>query len=565
MSAQVDETLEKAAIAAASADWPQTLTGLLAAWTQVRTPPLVSLIKAVGAKIDTGFAQMAPKAKAARESAWHTLAAARDPNTVGCLLKEPWPRRWKIAAARVAALKLFKPDPRISAACMALIDDNPYSTDSARDFWPLVFRLLVKQADPTIVEAYLALEDELQCRVRTSHSDLFLLAIGHDLKAATARVKTQLTPEQGAACDALRVQLAEPITPQHAVDPEQLLAAIYATPDDDAARLVYGDYLAMQEDPRGEFIAMQFAPAPSGAIQRGIKSLLKTHRDSWVPKSLSGIVDAPTAEFSRGFLSACTLRPRAVPALIASTADPAWATVESIVFARHGYSSWDGPQGMEISNFLSAPSMRSLTAVHGIPPRHLRGMSTARCGVRRLSFVDDLPQSDWPLTHLVELGLCSFLRSSRSRSARDTETLDAIFGELLGFESVRRLEVLNVGLPMDALAYWLDALTDWPGALRRLTIVDDRAWYPDVAKGWRLDLLRGPNGAFDTVRALWRGPPSASDDKAAISRALAATPRGRITQIEVVPSKAFDKNDVLAQEVAAVAAWAEAAGVKAAQ
>jgi uncharacterized protein (TIGR02996 family) len=42
---------------------------------------------------------------------------------------------------------------------------------------------------------------------------------------------------------------------------DKLLAEVYASPDDDAPRLVYADWLQERDDPRGEFIALQIARA----------------------------------------------------------------------------------------------------------------------------------------------------------------------------------------------------------------------------------------------------------------------------------------------------------------
>jgi uncharacterized protein (TIGR02996 family) len=55
-----------------------------------------------------------------------------------------------------------------------------------------------------------------------------------------------------------------------------LLAAVLATPDDDAPRLVYADWLIEQGDPRGEFIQIQ---CRLGRVLRGVKGFgLATER-----------------------------------------------------------------------------------------------------------------------------------------------------------------------------------------------------------------------------------------------------------------------------------------------
>lgn len=62
-----------------------------------------------------------------------------------------------------------------------------------------------------------------------------------------------------------------------------LLAAILETPDDDAPRLVYADWLQGHGDPRGELIQLQcqLAAAPDDDRRRNIKiaenKLLEAH------------------------------------------------------------------------------------------------------------------------------------------------------------------------------------------------------------------------------------------------------------------------------------------------
>ena len=67
---------------------------------------------------------------------------------------------------------------------------------------------------------------------------------------------------------------------------EALLEAIYASPDDDALRLVYMDYLQDRGDPRGEFISLQMKRLGRALTRdeaRTERRLLAAHTDRWVP------------------------------------------------------------------------------------------------------------------------------------------------------------------------------------------------------------------------------------------------------------------------------------------
>ncbi len=99
---------------------------------------------------------------------------------------------------------------------------------------------------------------------------------------------------------------------------EQLLAAIVETPDDDAPRLVYADWLQGQGDPRGEFIQLQcqLAAAPNDERRRAIKvaenKLFAAHGAEWLApiRAAVPVVDALQQhkfEFVRGFVEEAQL------------------------------------------------------------------------------------------------------------------------------------------------------------------------------------------------------------------------------------------------------------------
>lgn len=96
-------------------------------------------------------------------------------------------------------------------------------------------------------------------------------------------------------------------------DHQPLLDAVYAAPDDDGPRLVLSDFLQEHGDPRGEFIALQFArlrrKPTTSAIKRE-RSLLKKHRADWLGTIWDVIYRVPAfggdrsyePRFERGFL-----------------------------------------------------------------------------------------------------------------------------------------------------------------------------------------------------------------------------------------------------------------------
>ena len=84
-----------------------------------------------------------------------------------------------------------------------------------------------------------------------------------------------------------------------------LLAGVLESPDDDAARLVYADWLMEQRDPRGEFISLQCAlarrsldPQRREEYRARALALLAQHEDAWA----AGAATAEARFFRRGFI-----------------------------------------------------------------------------------------------------------------------------------------------------------------------------------------------------------------------------------------------------------------------
>jgi uncharacterized protein (TIGR02996 family) len=85
-----------------------------------------------------------------------------------------------------------------------------------------------------------------------------------------------------------------------------LLAAVYAAPDDDAPREAYAAWLDTQRDPRAEFIRLQLAAAKAGKWLKADKgrasALLKAHGKAWAAP-LEGAVAFSSLKWDRGFPS----------------------------------------------------------------------------------------------------------------------------------------------------------------------------------------------------------------------------------------------------------------------
>jgi uncharacterized protein (TIGR02996 family) len=123
---------------------------------------------------------------------------------------------------------------------------------------------------------------------------------------------------------------------------EALLEAIYASPDDDALRLVYMDYLQDRGDPRGEFISLQMkrlARALTREEARSERRLIAAHAARWVPAEVLSKIKRVTLRFERGFLARCHLRQSAQPVGSRLAGHAAWRTVHTITAEGTGFGA----------------------------------------------------------------------------------------------------------------------------------------------------------------------------------------------------------------------------------
>jgi len=137
------------------------------------------------------------------------------------------------------------------------------------------------------------------------------------------------------------------LAPRAGLNEEDLLAAVWASPKDDAPRLVYADFLQERGDPRGELIALQCQPKLDTVKRKRMRELQRQHAGKWLGPLEPAVLENKTIQFERGFLSLCTVhtswglhiddlvdpRERATRAL---SNHPAWATLREVRMAKLG-------------------------------------------------------------------------------------------------------------------------------------------------------------------------------------------------------------------------------------
>lgn len=124
---------------------------------------------------------------------------------------------------------------------------------------------------------------------------------------------------------------------------ESLLAAVYASPDDDAPRLVLSDWLQERGDSLGEFIALQLSGGRDAAERAA--SLLEPNLDRWCQ---------PLGEVWRGGVSFARGFPSRVVALPAEGRLRAFPGALQALFSRPPANAWATVQAVEVPDMVSS-------------------------------------------------------------------------------------------------------------------------------------------------------------------------------------------------------------------
>lgn len=323
-----------------------------------------------------------------------------------------------------------------------------------------------------------------------------------------------------------------------AVDAE-LLALVYADPDDVAARHVLADALLERGDPRGEHIALTLADDPSGAARERADALLREHHRSWLGP-LARVVPWGAASFDAGF-------PDRVAAFFPEERDLAWVadaagwqTVRSLTFL---------PRSREIVR----PTMKNLRSIGPI-----RGEGIIDIGSSDVAFAIErlvLRPLDGAIEVLAEADVAERLPRLATLVVVDASTSPDDLVPLLAAPLGARLRALHLApwVSYDAVRpFDPDLVAAWVAARRPLELAFGRVGENGEPAGFWLHLHGaggdGPIRAEITVPAL-----GTRFDLGALAETLGAVSpdvRGRIAEIALRRSRWFCPTD---RDVAIVA------------
>ena len=450
------------------------LVALVAAWRVNKQPRIADVVDRVSARI--GAAPIEGKTVKARTAAWSTLARKRRTLDVGPLVATPWPGTWKDALPLVELACALPPDPRVAVALAQLVGDERFDTWTARRFFQRVLARITSLGDVrtrSILEAAVGLPRSRYWRDDTKPAVLATIAKLRDLP--------KLTKSDETAVVAIEACFAETVATErtHARGRAELLAAIYADPDDDTVRSVFADWLTEQGDPQGELIALQLARhrGEQGDRKREL-ALLRKHAEAWAGP-LGSIVTLDRRTFERGFLADVTVD---VARISDDFDDPAWATVHTVEVTRTAIP------------VLTAPALARVRCWRGLT--EVDAVELARLGT-------------WPRIDELEVRLAPVASLDRGR------ILDGV-----AFPNLRRIAIVadDAYTPIAMLdpARPLERVTVLPRLDRLATVVGLAQRFPiaEVAVGgnrhdrdWLLTMRRDAAGRLTRLH----GAPLAGD------------------------------------------------------
>lgn len=482
---------------------------LLALWQTTFDPGLGVVLELVGAFVAEPVAALPPK-RTARADRLAELARTTGPEDRSAVLAalEAFVKEASPATARpsVEAWLEVAPDPRVARAAMRIFAASQ-GTASAKLLRRLV-GCLERHGDPSVPAEHAS----IVARITSGPAGWGLsperLANVVKKLEKERRCRTAVAPETLARW---RSRFTSAPEPERAVTEESLLAGVVASPDDDAPRLVYADWLNERRDPRGELIALQIArsrgEAARGSKKREAELVAEVGQAQLGP--LGPAVVRTEIVYRRGFAAKVRAKGQ-IPACAATR------LLEEVQFAGfHALEDFKrGARFDAVRRAVGPFHAKSRRAFPALAPR----LVDWEVGARFLwgGWVPEVPWPGQPSDALERLDESLYaargLRLERFATSSPPDDAPATFARLVAHEALR------------------DTAT-------RVLRVDGSVWTVRLAPGGLEVLLeRGPSQTGYSPRE-------------AAARTLGALPRGSVTRLGV---RSFERGDEAAALLAAL-------------
>ncbi|MBA3398105.1 MAG: TIGR02996 domain-containing protein [Deltaproteobacteria bacterium] len=323
------EPLQRAQLAIKDARFADALDALVEAWDGCAHREVAQLVAALAVEARPEPPPPLRGKTAAVKAEWNRRAGAPRGADVSHLLESLVDVSSNDATARLALVATWMPDPRVDAAFTEILKTVPYRATSTQKFWRALFPLMQDIRDPSQLARLEAITFEgvavtMGGWLRTQRDKLVV-----KLRPRLTAAPPPLPPIVRELAAALASGRAANVAERAGID--ELLHAVYANPDDDAARMVYADALMDRGDPRGELITVQtrLVEHPDDrALRAREKELLETHGKTWLGDLARIVIGG--GRFERGFLAECRLDSAKLDHVKQLVGHPAWSTVHTL-------------------------------------------------------------------------------------------------------------------------------------------------------------------------------------------------------------------------------------------
>lgn len=398
-------------------------------------------------------------------------------------------------------------DPRVCTRLLGLLDDPPYRSPASLGFWRRALAIVEGLRDPRA----LAWVQHHAKRIQAECAPPMGRLLERELEASAKRMMKLASVEPAAE----HAELLAALRRRHQGDKQadELLAAIYENPEDDAARLVYADRLGSAGDPRGEFIILQVAHERGQATRESKKrerELAKQYAAIWLGE-LGPVINKTGLKYRRGFPDTVVFAANNEAQVEKLVGHPAWATVRSLEMDSH----WQFQA--TVDRMILDPGFRSLRELHGYTsPELLDALATSKTPrpITALTFnqLSMQPSIGWSIDHgytrmpaegpRVPAAQRKILTEARGLPKLRDLTLhwlfrvDAkymrwLFSGALGMQ----LERFATRVGAEFLPTYMRELEDHPLAVFETLGEESRATYT---------LTRGESGRLDQLRVVFR-------------------------------------------------------------
>lgn len=347
---------------ASASEGAARLEALLEAWRALRHPRIADLIDLLTARLLEGARPIKGKSVAARTEAMVALCESKNVVDVARVLAAEWPGTWQTALPVLKAVVKLPDDPRVAAHLAREVDATRFETWTSVAFYRPLFARLNALED---VRQWPLLEAQLS-RTKSFYYQRDMRPLEEAAVERYRALKVQpLSKEDEALVEALEAPFAAVAATQTSTrrSGEELLAEVYARPDDLTARAVYGDWLSERNDPRGELISLQLgAPSPKSLNRQ--QALIKKHWKTWLGPIADWLKSPPRFEAGfpvEGHLDASVSRD--VQESFRKVVDrPEWTTFRTLRL-------WS--QIISAADLVRAPRFANVKALLDISPQEL--------------------------------------------------------------------------------------------------------------------------------------------------------------------------------------------------